>query len=409
MRKLFRGLAGLLSAGISSLLVLTLIVQASLPDDFTVAEDGEFYINSNLFITADKDESAFKTAVYNREGQAYSLNLSLFHTIPLKEVQVQVTPRKMVVPGGTPFGIKMFTKGVMIVGMSDIRIGSESVNPAKDAGLKIGDILLSIDGTPLTRNNDVAKCVSASQGNEVCVSLLRGDTVMEVYLQPIQTEYDGKYKAGVWVRDSSAGIGTLTYYNPNTMGFAGLGHAICDVDTGKLMPLSSGEIVGVNISGVNAGQSGKPGELRGSFTDGSSMGNLYCNSEMGIFGILDYSSYSAEPVPMAHKQEVEPGAATILSTISGGYPQEFEIVIEKINYMDATATKNMVIHVIDPELLASTGGIVQGMSGSPIMQNGMLVGAVTHVFVNDPTRGYAIFAENMDKQLAIVETTGSVA
>jgi stage IV sporulation protein B len=176
-----------------------------------------------------------------------------------------------------------------------------------------------------------------------------------------------------------------------------------------MMPLSSGEIVGVNISGVHAGQSGSPGELRGTFTDNNSMGHLTCNSEMGIFGSLNYPCIESAAIPMAHMQEVQPGPATILSTISGSYPQEFEIVIDKINYMDATATKNMVIRVTDPRLLGSTGGIVQGMSGSPIIQNEMLVGAVTHVFVNDPTRGYAIFAEKMDSQLETVELSGNVA
>jgi stage IV sporulation protein B len=297
----------------------------------------------------------------------------------------------------------------MIVGMSDIQQGTRSVNPAKDAGLKIGDILVSINGNTLTCNNDVATHVSASGGSAVSIGVLRGGTAMEVSLQPIKTASDDKYKAGIWVRDSSAGIGTLTYYDPATMGFAGLGHAICDVDTGKMMPLSSGEIVGVNISGVHAGQSGSPGELRGTFTDDNAMGHLTCNSEMGIFGVLNYPCIESAAIPMAHMQEVQPGPATILATISGSYPQEFEIVIDKINYMDATATKNMVIRITDSRLLGSTGGIVQGMSGSPIIQNDMLVGAVTHVFVNDPTRGYAIFAEKMDSQLETVEFSGKAA
>ncbi|MDL2232297.1 SpoIVB peptidase [Ruminococcaceae bacterium OttesenSCG-928-L11] len=402
MKKICKGLAAVLSAGITALLTMTLVIQAKLPDTFQIDQGGELRIHSTISASVAATGEAV-AAAWQGEPTTYQMDLSLYGKIPLKQVAVQVVPRKMVIPGGAPFGIKMFTKGVMIVGMSDIQSGIETVNPAKSAGLKIGDILLSIDGIPLTRNEDVKNHMMNSQGNEVEISLIRGDTPMSVYLQPVQTDYDHQYKAGIWVRDSSAGIGTLTYYNPNTMGFAGLGHAICDVDTGKLMPLSSGEIVNVNINGVNAGESGKPGELKGTFTSARAIGQLRLNCELGIFGVLEQKLLEADPIPMAHKQEVVTGPAVIYSTISGNKPQAFDIAIEKINYLDSSSTKNMIVRVTDPALLAATGGIVQGMSGSPIIQNGMLVGAVTHVFVNDPTRGYAVFAENMDAQLAAAE------
>lgn len=410
MKKLIKGIAGLLSAGVISLLAVTLVIQSRLPDDFYVAEGEEFYLSAGLSIQAQKSGHPLAgTAVYGSSGETYLLSLNIFKSVPVKEVQVQVVPRKMVVPGGTPFGIKMFTKGVMVVGISDIQVGSGIVNPAKEAGIKTGDILLSVNGRQLTRNEDVADFISESDGGSVKVSFMRGESVMNASLTPVKTEYDGKYRIGIWVRDSSAGIGTLTYYDPETMSFAGLGHAVCDIDTGKILPLSSGEIVDVNISGVHAGQSGKPGELRGSFLDTRGLGVLQINSEMGVFGTLSYNCIDASPVPMAHKQEIVTGPATILSTISGNKPREFDIVIEKINYMDASSTKNMVIRVNDPDLLRATGGIVQGMSGSPILQDGKLVGAVTHVFVNDPTRGYAIFAENMDSQLRVVDSRSYAA
>lgn len=408
MKKIVRGLAALLSAGIVSLLTLALIVQCQLPDNFQVVEGEEFSINARLSIKAKRPETLLQAAVTGQSGETYSLKLNLFENVAVKQVQVQVVSRKMVVPGGIPFGIKMFTDGVMVVGMSDIQTGSTSINPAREAGLKIGDILLSIDGRPLSRNEDVANCVSASGGNPMTVTLRRGSTTMEVSVNPVKTDYDNRYKAGIWVRDSSAGIGTLTYYDPQTMGFAGLGHAICDIDTGKLMPLSSGEIVDVNISGVNAGQAGKPGELRGTFAGGQPMGMLYENCELGVYGTLSYPCIQTNPVPMALRHEVTEGPATILSTISGNKPQEFDIVVEKINYSDSSSNKNMVIKITDPKLLTATGGIVQGMSGSPILQNGRLIGAITHVFVNDPTRGYAIFAESMDKELNNVES-GSIS
>jgi len=407
MKKFIHVLAGLCSAFTITLLAFVLYVQASLPDNFFVAEGGEFIINSKLSISANTVE--FIPKIFDKAGNSYNLNLNLLGSVPVKQVQVQVVERKMVVPGGSPFGIKMFTDGVMIVGMSDIQIGTQNVNPAKNAGLKIGDIITHIDGAKVEGNTDVAETIAQSDGEEIKLTVKRSGNSLTIYLQPVHSEFDQTFKAGIWVRDSSAGIGTMTYYDPEAMTFAGLGHAVCDVDTGNIMPLSSGEIVDVNISGVNAGQTGKPGELKGSFLSEDCLGELLRNTETGIFGILNDDYFGAEAVPMAMKQEVEVGPASILSTISGNKPQEFKITIEKVNYSDVNPTKNMVIKITDESLLATTGGIVQGMSGSPIMQNGQLVGAITHVFVNDPTRGYGIFAENMDKELILVEENRKAA
>ncbi len=198
----------------------------------------------------------------------------------------------------------------------------------------------------------------------------------------------------MWIRDSSAGIGTLTLYQPTTDVVAGLGHAICDVDTGEILPISSGDLVWANITGVIKGQSGAPGELIGEFTN-KHIGKVMINCEAGIYGIADKAPINAKSYPVAMRQEVRDGKATILCTVNGTEPKEYEIMIEKVNLSDSGTTKNMVIRVTDPELLEVTGGIVQGMSGSPILQDGKLVGAITHVFVNQPTRGYGIFAENM--------------
>jgi stage IV sporulation protein B len=199
------------------------------------------------------------------------------------------------------------------------------------------------------------------------------------------------------VRDSSAGIGTLTWYNPETRVFTGLGHAVCDVDTGERMPLASGEAADAEITGCRKGRAGNPGELRGRFLSGHLIGTLKRNSASGIYGVLaDDVSFpgEGERVPVAARREVLPGRAEILTTIHGTEPERYEIYIERVD-SSVNSTRNMVIRVTDPRLLEETGGIVQGMSGSPILQNGKLVGAVTHVFVNDPSRGYAIFAETM--------------
>ena len=396
MKKIYRGLVGILAIGVLAMLMPAVYLQMLLPDSYQVSGGKTLEINSPFQI----DVGAVNDAVMASAGsQSYAVKLKMFRNIPIKEVQVQIVQRRMLVPAGTPFGITMFTKGVMVVGMSDIQISGENVNPSKEAGIKVGDILLSVEDKEVFRNDDIRHYVEQSGGNQIKMTIRRAGEIYDFYVQPVLTDYDSQYKAGIWVRDSSAGIGTLTYYDPITLAFAGLGHAICDVDTGKLMPLESGKIVDVNISGSVAGQSGKAGELRGTFVGDTVLGELYFNTEMGVLGVLNHSVLDSDPVPMAHRQEVKPGPAIILSTISGNKPQAFDVVIEKINYYDNSSTKNMVIKVVDSKLLTTTGGIVQGMSGSPIIQDGKLAGAVTHVFVNDPARGYAIFAENMDKQL----------
>ena len=399
MKTITKGLAGACAAGLLTLFALAGYLRLSLPNEYLISFGDELRLPSRFAVNINTDFS------YTANGEPHIVSLKLLDSIPIKDVQIQLVERRMIIPGGTPFGIKMFTDGVMIVGMSDIQRGTETVNPSKEAGLKIGDILLQINNQPIARNDDIKNIILESDGNEIRLDVRREGELLQLYLQPVQTEYDNSYKAGIWVRDSSAGIGTMTYYDPETLCFAGLGHAVCDVDTGRVMPLSSGEIVAVNISGSSIGESGRPGELKGRFVSDDASGKLMSNTELGVFGVLEAPLIQHDAIPMAYKQEIRPGPAVILSTISGDKPQEFDIVIERVNYSDTSDTKNMIIRVTDERLLAATGGIVQGMSGSPIIQNGKLAGAVTHVFVNDPARGYSIFAENMDKELRIVESS----
>ena len=213
---------------------------------------------------------------------------------------------------------------------------------------------------------------------------------------PVKAASDEVYRCGIWVRDSSAGIGTVTFYDPSTGVFGGLGHAVCDVDTGGVMPLAEGQVVPVSIHGVQKGEAGTPGELQGSFLTTLSCGELRKNTETGVYGVLNRNPAAGrEAIPICLRQEVKEGPVQILTTISGTEPALYDAVIEKVSLGDHTPTKNLILRITDPELLSKTGGIVQGMSGSPILQDGKLAGAVTHVFVNDPTRGYGIFAENM--------------
>lgn len=396
MRKISRLIVGPLALVIAVVQSFALYNQAILPDQYYVAAGEMLTIHSAVPIISKPSGDSLPQDAYHSAGNSYNVNLKLPGGVNVKKVQVQVVDREMVIPGGYAFGIKMFTEGVIVVGMSDITADSSTKNPAKTAGIKVGDIIISINGHKVQTNEDVGEIVAACSGNALRVELERGGDQIDCSLNPVKSD-DGVYRAGMWVRDSSAGIGTMTYYNPSTNVFAGLGHPICDVDTDDIMPLHSGQIVDVQITGIHKGQSGAPGELRGSFC-GNKTGDLMINSQVGVFGIgVEPPHHKMQPLPLAMHYEVVEGPASIWCTLDDGETKKYAIQIENISIAEKNPTKNMVIRVVDSELLAKTGGIVQGMSGSPIIQNGKLVGAVTHVFVNDPTRGYGIFAENMDK------------
>ena len=327
----------------------------------------------------------------------------LLGLIDIKDVSVQVVDRRVVSLCGTPFGIKMVTDGVMVVGTGSVtNLQSQAVNPAEDAGVLEGDVILSLNGEKISSKKQLTQIVSACSGQPISMVIRRGDELEQLTVSPVKSSLDNDYHLGLWVRDSSAGIGTMTFYDPQNGCFAGLGHAICDVDTGQIMPLSQGEIVEASIIGIDPGSSGDPGQLQGAFVAQQASGLLYANSYNGVYGQLFDAPAYAQTIPMAQSQEVTEGPAQILTTISGETPAYFDAYIEKVSLSQEEPTKNMVIRITDPDLLEISGGIVQGMSGSPIIQDGMLVGAVTHVFVNDPTRGYGIFAENMDSTLLTI-------
>ncbi|MGN1341351.1 MAG: SpoIVB peptidase [Oscillospiraceae bacterium] len=305
----------------------------------------------------------------------------------IKPVEVSAAERKMLIPGGTPFGIKLRTDGVMVISVNG---GS----PAEKAGIKPGDVISSVNGVPVHSNSEISGAVQLD--SEECVIIFtRGSGEMCVRTEPEQD--GGGLRIGAWVRDSAAGIGTLTFTDPETGMFAGLGHQVSDVTTGELMPLSSGEITDAEIYSVIKGTSGEAGELCGDLCS-QTVGKLTANTKVGVFGEL-MTETDGEALPVAFRQEVKCGEATILATIDGSQPQQYAIEIEKINLCAMNGTKSMVIRVTDERLLDTTGGIVRGMSGSPIIQDGMLAGAVTHVFLNDPTRGYAVFAESMTEEM----------
>lgn len=331
------------------------------------------------------------------DQNSYTVQCSLLGVVPIKEIQVDVVDRQQLVPGGMPVGIYMKTEGVLIVGTGEVcDMNGITQEPVGDI-VHSGDYIQAVNGIPVSDKQEVVEQINQAVNQQVELQVLRNGELMDLKVPVVQTGIS-EYKAGIWIRDDTQGIGTLTYVKEDGS-FGALGHGISDIDTSTLLSLKDGKLYETDIKSVVKGEDGAPGELAGviRYQQDKVLGEISDNTELGIFGTMtsDMDQINEqEVVDIAYKQEVKTGAATILSAVSGEI-KEYEIEIEKLNLNSSDANKSMVIRVTDPKLLEITGGIVQGMSGSPIMQNGRIVGAVTHVFVNDPTKGYGIFIENM--------------
>lgn len=335
------------------------------------------------FLSGAKEPEALEASVFNGGREFSSTETALPTT--------DQSSSKEVIPLGTVFGIKLFTDGVIVASLSDIYTDSGVCCPAAEAGIQPGDYLLTADGRDIPDNATLAQYIGSSQGEPIAFQVRRGDEVLEVEVDPVYG--GGSFKTGMWVRDSAAGIGTLTFYDPESGKFGGLGHGICDMDTSGVMTLKSGEPAPITLSGIVKGEKNAPGQLRGYFSSDESLGTLLANTETGVYGTLN-TVPSGEAVEVLTREEVEPGPVQLMVCLDETGPQLYEGEIEEIVDRDSQ-TKNLVVHVTDPRLIEKTGGIVQGMSGCPILQNGKIAGAVTHVFTEDPTRGYGIFIENM--------------
>ncbi len=392
--KLYKKIAAVFIVSSVLIMAAVFIFDSLLPDRFYVSNKNPGFSSPYGKFVSFQTFSEKSEKVFSPKISSHSVTAKLLGIFPVKEVSLTFTDEKILTVCGTPFGVKMFTDGVLIVGFSKINCIDGNRCPAVDSGLLEGDILKEINGKKVFTNEEVAEFIENSEGKILDFLIERNGSVVNISVKPEMLKDKSRYKAGFWVRDSSAGIGTITFYDPETLSFGGLGHAVCDVDTGIILPFSSGEIVEAAITKIKKGTAGAPGELGGTFTGNENLGTVKINNETGLYGTLDYKIEGID-MPVAHKQEIYEGNAVILSTINGTDSAEYDIVIEKINLSDNNMTKNMIIKVTDEELIGMTGGIVQGMSGSPIIQDGKLVGAVTHVFVNDPTKGYGIFIENM--------------
>lgn len=365
---------------------------AALPDTFYTADaPTALQVASMPYLTAQKKQGSVAADSANPDASA-NVTLALFGVLPVKTVRAVSTPRRTVQVCGTPFGVKLFSDGALVVAFSDRYTALGSENPAKAAGLRLGDLIVSAGGREVRSNDDLTAAIRAADGRPLPVVYRRGGAQYTAELVPVKDE-QGDYKAGVWVRDSGAGIGTMSFIDPAHGTFAGLGHSISDADTGADLTLLSGEIVPVTITGCIRGAAGSPGELRGEFS-AAPAGTVLANDTAGVYG--QYSgSQTGHSMPVANLQEVIPGDAELWTTVQGTTAQPYKVKIERVTMTGSDPNRNLLIRVTDARLLEATGGIVQGMSGSPIVQNGRLAAVLTHVLVNDPTSGYAIFAATM--------------
>lgn len=294
---------------------------------------------------------------------------------------------KKVILGGTPFGLKLFTNGVIVIQVS------EKSSPAKDAKIKVNDLIIKANNTKITSNEQFKEIIENSKGTPINLTIIRDSREIVKNIIP-KKDHNNNYILGMWIRDSTAGIGTITYFDPQNSSFAALGHGICDKDTNMLMPLRDGQILSATISNCTKSTDSFVGGLNGYF-DADIIGEITINNGYGVYGKYNYTN-NTRYIETAIDEEIKTGKATILSTIEGELPKEYSVEITKLNLTENNG-QNMIIKVNDEELLNKTGGIVQGMSGSPIIQNGKLIGAVTHVFINSPEKGYGISITNMLK------------
>lgn len=352
------------------------------------------YLNSNNNIM---QASSNLNNPINTVGKL-DFKLDLFNLFPVKDISVNVIPKTKVVPIGASIGMKLYTDGVLVVGMSEI----EGEEPFKNSGIKEGDRILEINDNKISNTNELINVVNESEGNNLNIKYVRGEEVETTSIKPVKNS-NNEYKLGLWVRDAAAGVGTLTFYEPESGMFAALGHGIVDIDTSQIINIANGELVTTNILSITKGEKGTPGEIRGTIENGYTLGNIYKNTGFGVFGSLTNTSplgiNSNEAIDVALRNEIQLGKAEIICQLEDGKKEKYEIEIQKKFVNNNEDNKSMLIKITDDRLLEKTGGIIQGMSGAPIIQNGKFVGAVTHVLVNDPTVGYAVSGDIMIKQL----------
>ncbi len=383
----------------------------SIPDKLVIFEGENINIKKIFGINIKEENEDILETSSNSEitGEVGKKNLevSLFDKIAIKTVEVNTLPKTTVIPVGNIAGLKLYTNGVLVVGMSEIEgKDNRKYKPYENTQIQEGDTIIQINENIINSTQDLIEEVNKSKGENVNIKYMHGEETKECSIEPVKS-YDNQYKLGLWVRDSAAGVGTVTFYEPETKSFGALGHGITDIDTQQLINIASGEFVTTRILDIEKGEAGIPGRIQGTVENQENIGTIYKNTKFGIYGIVDNLSSlnidSSKEMELALRDEIQTGKATILCSLDNRNVQEYEIEIEKIFKENNYDNKSMKIKITDPSLIEKTGGIIQGMSGSPIIQNGKFVGAVTHVLVNDPTQGYGIFGDIMLKQIKQIE------
>ena len=332
-----------------------------------------------------------------------NIEVKLLGKISLKNIDVDILPDTKVVPVGKIIGLKLYTDGVLVVGVSEIETDSnEKIKPYEESGIKEGDTIIEINNEEISSIENLKEVVKSSNGNNLEVKYLRDGEILTSNINPIKDSED-EYKIGLWVRDAATGVGTLTYYDNQSQKFAALGHGIVDSDTNTLINIEKGDILTSNIISIKKGENGNPGEIKGSVTGQTDVGEVYSNTIFGIYGKLENTSIlginTANEYSVATRNEIEEGAAKVICMVENQKTKEYDIEIKKIYLNNNTDNKSMLIKVTDNELMDKTGGIIRGLSGAPIIQNGKFIGCITHVLVSDATTGYAVFGDLMIKQM----------
>lgn len=385
----------------------------AIPDNIVIFEGENIGLRTIFGLKADLVDnkevietlSNSQSKVINDTGKK-NVKLSLFENIFVKDVTVDVLPKTTVIPVGSVAGIKLYTSGVLVVGMSEIEgIDNKKYKPYENTGIEEGDTIISINNENIATTEDLVNNVNLSEGKSIKVGYKHNEKAQECSITPIQTS-NNEYKLGLWVRDSEAGVGTVSFYESSTQSFGALGHGITDIDTEQLIDISSGEFVTTKILNIVKGESGNPGRIQGTIDNQKNIGTIYKNTKFGVYGKVDNISSltlsSSNEMEVALRDEIKVGKAKIMCSTENGKIEEYEIEIEKIYKENNYNNKSMLIKITDERLLEKTGGIIQGMSGSPIVQNGKFIGAVTHVLVNNPTEGYGVFGDIMIKEMKSV-------
>lgn len=377
-------------------------ISAYFPLDFyALVTDQRYLQQSHVFLSSN-------LTLGSRSHHQFDLQIRAFGRIPIREMHVDVSQPPLVVPGGQAIGVLMSSRGVVVVGRVPVTAANgRQYFPAKDADIRDGDLLLAINGLPVNRIEDVELILKSLKRQTLLhLTVIRQSKTLHLNILPIPssngTVSGNVFRLGLFIEDPAAGVGTLTFYDPESRQFAGLGHHVSEFAGKKSIPFQTGEIVMASINGIRSGSPGQPGEKIGVFhSNAVPVGRIFKNSQFGIYGKLYplFTDLNHRVIPVAYSNEISPGPATIYTVLKGTKIEAFTVEIVKVYRQDSPHDKGMVIKVTDPELLRQTGGIIQGMSGSPIIQNGKFVGAVTHVLVNDPTRGYGVLAEWMMEEL----------